>query len=132
MISRIGIDAMAGRVCIFTLTLLTAALAFQFFVLPVVGQGYHGKGHDDLHHWYMTLKDWRGRSCCNMQDCRPTQSRFRDQDIEVMVDGEWTTVPPYKVLPLTSPDLRTHVCSPGPTSNYPRGHIFCVVLGSGV
>jgi len=121
---------MTGRICFFPLPLITVVFALQFIAPPVGGQGYHGQGHDELHHWYMTLKDWKGRSCCNMQDCRPTQSRWRNQDVEVMVNGEWTKVPPHKILPLASPDLRTHVCGPGPKSNYPRGHIFSVVLGS--
>lgn len=95
-------------------------------------EGHYGEGHDALHHWYLTLKDWQGRSCCNDQDCRPTQSRWRDQRLEVLVNGIWTKVPSHKILPQTAPDLRTHVCSPGPDSNYPRGYIFCVVLGPGV
>ena len=120
---------MTGRKCLFPLTLITVVFAFQFLAPSVKGQGYHGQGHDELHHWYLTLKDWKGRPCCNMQDCRPTQSRYRDTDVEVMLNGEWTKVPPHKILPETSPDLRTHVCGPGPKSNYPRGYIFCVVLG---
>ncbi len=95
-------------------------------------QGHHGQGHDELHHWYLTLKDWKGRPCCNMEDCRPTLSRTRNQRVEVLVDGVWTKVPPHKILSEPSPDARAHVCSPGPKSNYPRGHIFCVVLGPGV
>lgn len=123
---------MARLFCFFPFTFLSVALALQFYAPAGYSQGHHGQGHDALHHWYLTLKDWKGRSCCNMKDCRPTQSRFRDQHVEVMVDGEWTKVPAHKILPLTSPDARTHVCSPGPGSNYPRGYIFCVVLGGGV
>ena len=111
---------------------LAVALAGLLMAQPAMSQGYHGQDHDSLHHWYLTLKDWKGRPCCSMQDCRPTVSRVRNQRIEVMVDGEWTEVPPHKILSQASPDARTHVCSPGPESNYPRGHIFCVVLGSGV
>ncbi len=118
---------MARRILLCVLLSTATALAG-----PAAGQGNHGDGHDALHHWYLTLKDWQGRSCCNDQDCRPTLSRRRDQRIEVVIDGEWTKVPPHKILPLPSPDMRTHVCSPGAKSNYPRGHIFCVVLGSGV
>ncbi len=95
-------------------------------------QGHHGEGHDELHHWYLTLRDWKGRPCCDGTDCRPTRSRYIKGRLEVLVDGEWTKVPAHKILSETSPDLRTHVCSPGPESNYPRGFIFCVVLGPGV
>ncbi len=128
---------MVGRFFCFPLICLTAILIvsamFGLGAAPAAAQqGHHGEGHDAMHHWYLTLKDWRGRPCCDDQDCRPTQSRVRDDDIEVLLDGEWTKVPPHKILPEVSPDLRTHVCSPGRASNYPRGHIFCVVLGSGV
>ena len=113
-------------------TSVAAVVVGLLMAQPAGSQGYHGQGHDALHHWYLTLKDWKGRPCCNGEDCRPTLSRFRNQRLEVMIDGEWTVVPPHKVLSQTSPDARTHVCSPGPKSNYPRGFIFCVVLGPGV
>ena len=128
---------MVRRCSCFPLTCLAMVCALSAALVLVVApaaaqQGHHGEGHDAMHHWYLTLKDWRGRPCCNDQDCRPTRSRVRGADIEVLLDGEWTKVPAHKILPEESPDLRTHVCSPGRASNYPRGHIFCVVLGSGV
>jgi hypothetical protein len=94
--------------------------------------GQHGVGHDNLHHWYTTLYDRSGKSCCNLTDCRPTVSREREGRVEVMVDGEWTIVPADKILDKSSPDLGSHVCSPPRPNTYPKGHIFCVVLGSGV
>ena len=123
---------MTGRLVFLPLTLIAMMLAGPLSASQSNRQGHHGQGYDALHHWYLTLKDKRGRSCCDLLDCRPSQSRVRGRNVEVLVDGEWTRVPPDKILPLTSPDLGTHVCSPGRESNYPRGHIFCVVLGSGV
>lgn len=130
---------MSGRICGFPMALLSATMLWLGCLgghasqaQTMINRGFHGEGHDALHHWYLTLKDWQGRPCCDMQDCRPSQSRYRGTDLEVLVDGEWFKVPPHKVLPQSSPDLRTHVCSPGAASNYPRGHIFCVVLGPGV
>ncbi len=123
---------MYGRLPRVPIGLPLLALAGLLGAKSAVAQGYHGDGHDNLHHWYLTLKDWKGRPCCNNQDCRPTRARMRGRNVEVLVDGEWTRVPPHKILPRTSPDLRAHVCSPGPKSNYPRGFIFCVVLGPGV
>ena len=120
------------RIGIFCLAIVAAATMSVLTDQRAMSQGHHGHGHDALHHWYLTLRDWKGRSCCNDQDCRPTLSRTRNQRVEVMVDGEWTEVPPHKILSQSSPDARTHVCSPGPGSNYPKGFIFCVVLGSGV
>ena len=94
-------------------------------------QGMHGHDHDKLHHWYETLRQpGTGYACCDNKDCRPTTARLRDGVIEVLVDGEWTRVPPSTILSRASPDLNTHVCAPkGPWSPKP---IFCVVLGFGV
>jgi hypothetical protein len=94
--------------------------------------GVHGQGHDILHYRNQTLSDKSGRSCCSNQDCRPTQSRVRGERVEVMVDGEWTIVPPEKIINEPSPDLGSHVCSPTEPGVYPKGHIFCVVIGAGV
>ena len=92
--------------------------------------GIHGRDHHKLHHWYRTLRQpGTGASCCNEADCRPTSVRTRHDVIEVMVDGEWTVVPPSKILRVTPPDLNTHVCAPrGPWKTKP---IHCVVLGFG-
>jgi hypothetical protein len=92
--------------------------------------GIHGHDHNRLHRWYRTLRQpGTGASCCNEADCRPTSVRTRHDVIEVMVDGEWTVVPPSKILRVTPPDLNTHVCAPrGPWKTKP---IHCVVLGFG-
>ena len=112
--------------------LVTLPLLALLFATPLRAQGQHGHGHDALHHWYQSLNDKTGRSCCSGIDCRPTQSRVTPSGIEVTVDGEWTPVPADKILDKASPDLGSHVCSPLQPSPYPKGHIFCVVLGSGV
>jgi hypothetical protein len=92
--------------------------------------GQHGHGHDALHHWYSTLRQpGTGFDCCNGQDCRPTTARQRGATIEVLVDGEWTSVPPQTIVNTIAPDARNHVCAPkGPWSPKP---IFCVVLSTG-
>ena len=112
---------------LFLLLVLSAAVA-----APAAAQGMHGDGHDALHPWYKSLHDKNGRSCCSNVDCRPTSSRERAGRVEVLVDGEWAVVPPDKIISRASPDLGSHVCSPLQPSLYPKGHIFCVVLGSGV
>ena len=93
--------------------------------------GHHGAGHEKLHHWYKTLRQpGTGYECCDQKDCRPTIARISGADIEVLVDGEWTRVPPGVILKAQSPDMNTHVCAPkGPWSPKP---IFCVILGFGV
>jgi len=55
----------------------------------------HDKWHQDL---YSKLKRNDGHgSCCNLMDCRPTQSRMVGDHYEVKVDGEWTLVPNDKI-----------------------------------
>ncbi len=116
---------------------IAAAAALLALSMPGIGlawaqenHGDHGHGHDQLHHWYKSLtQSPDGASCCSDADCRPTRIRARDDAIEVMVDGEWTVVPPSKILRVTPPDLNTHVCAPkGPWKTKP---IYCVVLGFG-
>lgn len=94
-------------------------------------RGMHGHGHDALHHWYKTLRQpGTGYACCDGNDCRPTTARILGARIQVLVDGEWTTVPPNAILNVTAPDLNAHVCAPkGPWSPKP---VFCVVLGFGL
>jgi hypothetical protein len=56
-------------------------------------------GHDKWHQgFYSKLKRNDGHgSCCNLMDCRPTQSRMVGDHYEVKVDGAWTTVPYDKI-----------------------------------
>src|SRR5262249_26217599 len=62
-------------------------------------EGYYGIGHDKWHRdFYSKLKRNDGRgSCCNLMDCRPTQSRMVGDHYEVKVDGAWTPVPYDKI-----------------------------------
>ena len=71
-----------------------------FLCVRAVGQeGYYGVGHDRWHmKFYLTLKrNDGGGSCCNLMDCRPTQSRMVGDHYEVKMDGEWTPVPNDKI-----------------------------------
>jgi hypothetical protein len=83
---------------------------------------------DCWHGFYSKLKRNDGQgSCCNMMDCRPTQSRMVGDHYEVKVDGEWTSVPNDKINNVVAPDGGAHVCAPtqfGPN----KGVIFCVIL----
>ena len=94
-------------------------------------QGRHGVGHESWHGpFYSKLmrKDTK-TSCCNLSDCVPTQSRMIDDHYEVLVDGEWTKVPQPVIQNVTAPDGGAHVCFPKqPSTHYPKGTLFCVVL----
>ena len=51
-------------------------------------EGYYGAGHDKWHQgFYSNLKRNDGQgSCCNLMDCRPTQSRMVGDHYEVKVE----------------------------------------------
>src|SRR5215472_9961173 len=78
--------------------------------------------------FYSKLKRNDGRgSCCNLMDCRPTQSRMVGDHYEVKVDGAWTPVPYDKINNVVAPDGGAHVCAPrqmGPN----KGVLICVIL----
>src|ERR1700720_1619376 len=56
----------------------------------VAQEGHYGLGHDKWHEsFYSTLKRDDGGSCCDLMDCRPTQSRMIGDHYEVKGDGAW-------------------------------------------
>ena len=81
------------------ITLLGGALCMFLCVSASAQEGYYGAGHDKWHQgFYSTLKRNDGQgSCCNLMDCRPTQSRMVGDHYEVKVDGEWMRVPSDKI-----------------------------------
>ena len=60
------------------ITLLGGALSVFLCVSAAAQEGYYGEGHDKWHQgFYSKLKRNDGQgSCCNLMDCRPTQSRM--------------------------------------------------------
>jgi hypothetical protein len=98
-------------------------------------RGQHGEGHAKLHHWYEKLmRPDTHSSCCNDKDCRPTQHRYHEGKLQVLLDGKWENVPERALLKNEhSPDLQSHVCAleKSPWS-YGADRIVCVVLGHGV
>jgi len=66
-------------------------------------------------------------SCCNLSDCRPTQSRMVDDHYEVMVDGAWLRVPKEAIQNVSAPDGGAHVCAPVQVGAA-KGKLYCVVL----
>jgi hypothetical protein len=55
------------------------------------------------HDIYSPLKDRWGNSCCNDQDCRPAHYRVTRIGVQVLVNGDWISVPDaaiqYRALP---------------------------------
>ena len=95
------------------ITLLGGALSAFQCVSASAQEGYYGAGHDKWHQgFYSTLKRNDGQgSCCNLMDCRPTQSRMVGDHYEVKVDGEWMRVPSDKINNVVAPDGGAHVCA---------------------
>ena len=49
--------------------------------------------------WYRSLRQPSGAGCCSEADCRPTEARRSEGGWEARLpDGEWTIVPPDRVL----------------------------------
>ena len=94
---------------------------------PLVSR--HGVDHDSWHaQFYSKLVKDDGGSCCNFNDCRPTLSRSVGNHYEVLVDGEWTAVPPDTIRKVVAPDEGAHVCAPRRAHDWDAGVIYCVVL----
>src|SRR5215831_6158812 len=73
------------------MSLLGGAASLFFCVNAAAQEGYYGAGHDKWHQgFYSQLRRNDGGSCCNLMDCRPTQSRIIGDHYEVKVDGVWT------------------------------------------
>ena len=68
--------------------------------------GSYGVGHGNWHQgFYSKLQRNDGKgSCCNLLDCRPTQSRMVEDHYEVKVDGEWVRVPVDTINHVIAPD----------------------------
>jgi hypothetical protein len=102
-------------------------LAFAF---PAYAQeGHHGYGHAQWHEQFynkLIRKDTK-TSCCNLSDCRPTQSRMTGEMHEVLVDGEWIPAPHDVIQSVAAPDGGTHVCAPKQLGSN-KGKLYCVVL----
>jgi hypothetical protein len=79
--------------------LLGGAISVFLCASAAAQEGYYGVGHDKWHQgFYSKLKRNDGQgSCCNLMDCRPTQSRMVGDHYEVKVDGVWTPVPYDKI-----------------------------------
>jgi hypothetical protein len=80
------------------------------------------------HDWYTELRRPDGKgSCCSDRDCRPVeQCTLPSGKDGLSIEGRCVSIPRDKVLPVASPDGRSHACW-----NYLNGvpRILCVILG---
>ena len=111
------------------ISLLGGAVSVLLCVSAAAQEGYYGVGHGKWHRdFYSILKRNDGRGpCCNLMDCRPTQSRMVGDHYEVKVDGVWTPVPNDKINNVIAPDGGAHVCAPRQVGQN-KGVLFCVIL----
>src|SRR5262249_20035397 len=110
------------------ITFVGSAVVVFLCTNAVAQEGHYGLGHDKWHEsFYSTLKRDDGGSCCNLMDCRPTQSRMIGDHYEVKVDGRWMPVPSNKINNVIAPDGGAHVCAPK-QEGVNKGVLFCVVL----
>jgi hypothetical protein len=110
------------------IALLGGGVSLLLFVSAAAQEGYYGVGHEKWHQgFYSILKRNDGGSCCNLMDCRPTQSRMVGDHYEVKVDGAWMPVPRDKINNIIAPDGGAHVCAPK-QEGVNKGVLFCVIL----
>jgi hypothetical protein len=137
------------------LALLALALALAILVFAGHFQLSQAQGLDQLSHaqssahhshpledaalhemfyssWMMP--DHPNVSCCNKQDCYPTEARYRDGFWEARrrEDGGYVRVPWEKVEQRRdNPDGRNHVCMPSPERSSRGDEVYCFALGGG-
>jgi hypothetical protein len=49
------------------------------------------------HDIYSPLRDRWGNSCCNDKDCRPALYRMTPTGVQMLVNGDWITIPDYVI-----------------------------------
>jgi hypothetical protein len=94
-------------------------LALCAMVLALTALCATSAAHDAYHDW----KTRHGMSCCDDKDCAPTTA-WQDMDGNWFVrsGGETHPVDPLAILPIPSPDGRSHACILG-------GRVICFVPG---
>lgn len=62
--------------------------------------------------WFNDLRQpWTNALCCSLADCRPVDSRLAGDHYEVLIEGEWRTVPEHRILNRSdNPTGRAVVC----------------------
>lgn len=110
---------------IIVLMLIGAIAAVHYATMPAAADDAHMRQHHasaDQDEWMRSLiRPDVGTSCCNLNDCGPTDAEWKDGQWWATVRGRWTPIPPEKIVesPL-SIDGEAWVCALAST-------IFCFV-----
>ena len=114
-------------------------IALHAFAKHAVAQDHHHPAglETQLHEkfystWFMP--DQPKQSCCNKADCYPTEVRVSGDMIYARrrEDGKWMRIPAQKIeRNRDSPDGRSHLCAPPPTTLSSPDSVYCFALGSG-
>lgn len=119
------------------ITAILAALAMLACATTATAQERHHPAQDAPIHekFYSTwmMPDRPDMSCCNKQDCYPTEARFSEGQwwAQRREDGQWLPVPWEKVeRNRDTPDGRSHMCAPPPGRSV-GDVVFCFSLGGG-
>jgi hypothetical protein len=105
------------------------------------GEHFHPPEDAALHHKFYVMWNMpnngqpREKSCCNKEDCYPTQIKNVGGTYFALrrEDQMWVPIPHAKIEhnqsdPRESPDGRNHVCMAPPQDGI---KVYCAVLGSG-
>jgi hypothetical protein len=96
------------------------------FFVPAAQAAPPDNADPALSPWFQSLAvPGTGISCCSIADCGPTDYRTVGDHYEALIEGNWTYIPPRKVLDRTdNPVGRAVVC-------WTKEHgIMCFVRGS--
>ena len=119
--------------------LMLSTLIVSVWTGAAAQTGRYSHGHSKYHHAYKGLMrpDAPTSSCCNDNDCHPTDAKFNAAtgNWEAVKDGRWVTIPRHKIVDGDVPAelaAEAHLCAP-PTSwpGYGQDEVFCFIRPNG-
>ena len=99
--------------------LMLSTLIVSVWTGAAAQTGRYSHGHSKYHHAYKGLMrpDAPTSSCCNDNDCHPTDAKFNAAtgNWEAVKDGRWVTIPRHKIVDGDVPAelaAEAHLCAP--------------------
>jgi hypothetical protein len=76
-----------------------AVTLIAYLILPAASIAAPPENFDSsLASWFHDLKAPNGSGCCDLADCRRTESRITEDGYEAIIDDTWVAVPWDRVL----------------------------------